>query len=463
MCKALYTSVHLRIGRALAPELSDEEAHAAAAEDWLDDSCGASRIAFDDFARGIVQVVDLWTETVDELEYVVFTNKLYRRITRISGYRRLLHEAVDAVMTAGETVNASKYRTFRELDDIVPLSRCIAQKSAGKPGRASSANSMLGYDGSHGSRQGGSQGGNLSSSMSSLSLSSSTSSTTTASKPNNGLRRLPRGRCSRTKSTDALLQSLGSAAEGSACPLPPETAPPRTPPMSAAGTSPRALGLTAPPPLQIDDSESSDAASPFARRRQVRARRRVVTKQRQAARQPSRADGVGATSPCLVTPRSLLRRRRALWGAPPHPARPLHVNRPSPCQPAALRQSPRRRWQAPSSPRIPSPTFSSAPLDDDDDDDANGPPIRATPCAEWWDESVARMVHTIEARRRRRWQLRSASPAGEAAGEAPGGALLQAEALQAASTRRLPGLSSARSLPSLLERARRVAEGQYEK
>ena len=33
------------------------------------------------YADGLFGIADMWTDTVDELDYVVFLNKLYRRVT----------------------------------------------------------------------------------------------------------------------------------------------------------------------------------------------------------------------------------------------------------------------------------------------------------------------------------------------------------------------------------------------
>jgi hypothetical protein len=77
-----YAYIHRRISKALAPELSDEEAQEAAAEEWLEDLDGDEPdegLSFDRYAKGLFGIADMWTEKVDELEYVIFINKLYRR------------------------------------------------------------------------------------------------------------------------------------------------------------------------------------------------------------------------------------------------------------------------------------------------------------------------------------------------------------------------------------------------
>ena len=81
MPKDTYTFIHRRISKALAPELTDDEATDAADEDWEEDSCGAESMEFEKYAKGLFGIADMWTDKVDELEYVIFLNKLFRRIT----------------------------------------------------------------------------------------------------------------------------------------------------------------------------------------------------------------------------------------------------------------------------------------------------------------------------------------------------------------------------------------------
>ena len=81
MPKDKYVLIHRRISKALAPELSHAEATEAAEEDWEEDRAGAAAMTFEQYANGLTGIADMWTETVDELEYVIFLNKLFRRIT----------------------------------------------------------------------------------------------------------------------------------------------------------------------------------------------------------------------------------------------------------------------------------------------------------------------------------------------------------------------------------------------
>ena len=77
-----YRFVHARITKALAPELSEEEAKAAAREDWDDDLGGATEMTLEMYLEGLIGIADQWTDTIDELDYCVFLNQLLRRITR---------------------------------------------------------------------------------------------------------------------------------------------------------------------------------------------------------------------------------------------------------------------------------------------------------------------------------------------------------------------------------------------
>ena len=151
MPKATYVYVHRRISMALAPELSEAEAAEAAEEDWVDDSGWLGQvqneIAFDNYAGGLFGVADMWTESVDELEYVIFANKLYRRITKLSTQLWPLHPS--ASDTASEPPNATSsswqlarsalqrpsWRTFRELREIASLAPATSELagSVGSP------------------------------------------------------------------------------------------------------------------------------------------------------------------------------------------------------------------------------------------------------------------------------------------------------------------------------------------
>ena len=77
-----YFLLHARITRALAPELSKADARASAGEDWVDDMQGQNEfMSFDNFAKGLFGIADMWTDTIDEDAYTTFLNKLFLSIT----------------------------------------------------------------------------------------------------------------------------------------------------------------------------------------------------------------------------------------------------------------------------------------------------------------------------------------------------------------------------------------------
>lgn len=79
-----YAFVHRRISKALAPELSDDEARQAAQEDWEEDSgspAPTGSLSVDRYTQGLIEIADMWTDEVNELEYLFFINKLFHRVT----------------------------------------------------------------------------------------------------------------------------------------------------------------------------------------------------------------------------------------------------------------------------------------------------------------------------------------------------------------------------------------------
>ena len=81
MSKEEYVFVHNRLSKALAPMLTEMEMDEAANDDWVEDLGGDLTMNFERYALGLCGIADMWTDSVDELDYVVFLNKLYRRIT----------------------------------------------------------------------------------------------------------------------------------------------------------------------------------------------------------------------------------------------------------------------------------------------------------------------------------------------------------------------------------------------
>jgi hypothetical protein len=64
--------------RALAPSMNDEEWREAVSDDWRDDLRGHSAMSMPLYLMSIFEVADLWTDSVEEWQYVVFINKLFR-------------------------------------------------------------------------------------------------------------------------------------------------------------------------------------------------------------------------------------------------------------------------------------------------------------------------------------------------------------------------------------------------
>ena len=89
--KASYAAVHAKIAAVLAPDLTKAEAEAALQEDWAQDAGpGALNISLAQYRDGIFSIADLWTDSVEESDYLGFLRKLYRRISvRVQGKARL--------------------------------------------------------------------------------------------------------------------------------------------------------------------------------------------------------------------------------------------------------------------------------------------------------------------------------------------------------------------------------------
>ena len=92
MNKETYAKLHVRISRTLAPEMTPEEAAEALEEDWQEDcshgspsSDGTEALTLERLVKSMFGIADLWTNTDNELDYVIFINKLFRRITMLEG------------------------------------------------------------------------------------------------------------------------------------------------------------------------------------------------------------------------------------------------------------------------------------------------------------------------------------------------------------------------------------------
>ena len=101
MRKDEYCFVHRRITKALAAELTEEEAAEAAEEDWEDDADDVDgTISCRQYVDGLISVADMWTDKVDELEYVLFVNKLFHRITKHAKLAAAAHSSATAAIVA---------------------------------------------------------------------------------------------------------------------------------------------------------------------------------------------------------------------------------------------------------------------------------------------------------------------------------------------------------------------------
>jgi hypothetical protein len=132
MTKEEYCFVHSRITVALAPNLGEQDRRDATEVDWLEDLGIAEeeadsyedrqqfydahkdrRMTVDQFATGLCSLADMWTDDVAELDYIVFLNKLFRRIT--NPVRSALYERA----------SSSQKRTFKPLAAINPFAAAL--------------------------------------------------------------------------------------------------------------------------------------------------------------------------------------------------------------------------------------------------------------------------------------------------------------------------------------------------
>ena len=153
MTKEQYAMVHQRISRCLAPEMTADEVVEALEEDWRDDAAGKETLTLDLYVRSLFGLADMWASTDEEVDYVIFVNKLFRRITAVAETK--LHSSASvatlppiasrAAPAKGLSDSASQqslgrakwssavlatFRTLRPLHAIAPL----GGKVVGPPG-----------------------------------------------------------------------------------------------------------------------------------------------------------------------------------------------------------------------------------------------------------------------------------------------------------------------------------------
>jgi len=124
MSKAEYATVHRLVTCALAPDMTEAQSAAALEDDWLDDLRGAAEMSFERYLLSLYEIADLWTDSASELAYVVFINKLYRRITKPMRPDQLQ-------LTAGRTARggaagaafraAATLRKFKRPEEVKPM------------------------------------------------------------------------------------------------------------------------------------------------------------------------------------------------------------------------------------------------------------------------------------------------------------------------------------------------------
>ena len=79
--KPEYMMVHYKFAAVLIPDLSPDEAHDSAEEDWLADAHGADRMSKAQFLDSLFELADLYTTGIDGGAYATWLRRLFRRIT----------------------------------------------------------------------------------------------------------------------------------------------------------------------------------------------------------------------------------------------------------------------------------------------------------------------------------------------------------------------------------------------
>ena len=89
-------------------------------------------MTFDRYANGLIGIADLWTETIEELDYIVFLNKLYRRITHVAHTH--VTEAVTVAKVCAARLAHATQRSLARCDAGTPAqSACPTHRSRRRP------------------------------------------------------------------------------------------------------------------------------------------------------------------------------------------------------------------------------------------------------------------------------------------------------------------------------------------
>ena len=75
-----YVRINRLMAKSMTADFTEKEASAAAEEDWIEDAKGQDSLARQGFMDGIFELADVWTNKVDEKEYVEFLSTLLGKL-----------------------------------------------------------------------------------------------------------------------------------------------------------------------------------------------------------------------------------------------------------------------------------------------------------------------------------------------------------------------------------------------
>uniref|UniRef100_A0A7S4EY68 EF-hand domain-containing protein n=2 Tax=Chrysotila carterae TaxID=13221 RepID=A0A7S4EY68_CHRCT len=169
-----YMLVHRLVSKALAPQMSEAEWQEAAQEDWMSDLRGRAHdegMTLELYIISFFEIADLWTETASEFDYIVFINKLFRRVTRPVREARLWSKApkstavVDVWRKKSKQMSPSKQLASLRFADIsLAADKGSERQSGDTEGRMSQEREMGGdgdEDGAAGGSFGATEGGRI--------------------------------------------------------------------------------------------------------------------------------------------------------------------------------------------------------------------------------------------------------------------------------------------------------------
>jgi len=138
-----YRKVHRLVTRALAPEMRETEWEEACREEWRVDLARAKvlqrhsdapvlGLGFEAYVFSFFEIADLWTDSVHETAYIIFINKLWRRVTKpsaLKGAKLLPNDRLagcfisdsERATSVSEVEAQGLCRSFRSVDQVVPF------------------------------------------------------------------------------------------------------------------------------------------------------------------------------------------------------------------------------------------------------------------------------------------------------------------------------------------------------